>query len=154
MDIKSKKELSIFKFSLIAPVVNQTFSASSKMEYFRDVAKLTHKLPCGKNVKFSSVTIKKWYLDYMKGGLESLEPKKRKDAGMPRVLTVEVIEKIHEIKMMYPHITGKLVYQKIVEDGLLKSNKISLRIVQTITSDFTAFAELPHNSICSMNYQK
>lgn len=151
MDIKSKRELSIFKFSLIAPVVNQTFTTNSKMEYFRDVAKLTHKLPCGKDVKFSSMTIKKWYLNYMKGGLECLEPKTRSDAGMPRVLTDEVIEKIHEIKTIYPHITGKLVYQKLVEDGNLKSSKISLSTVlryikdnnlkasQLVSSDTKAF---------------
>ena len=129
MDTKTKKDLSIFKFSLIAPVVNGTFNASSKMEYFRDVAKLTHKLPDGKEVKYSSMTIKKWYLNYTKGGLERLEPKTRNDAGVPRILTEEIIEKIHEIKNTYPHITGKLVYLKLVEEGNIKSNKISLSTV-------------------------
>ena len=129
MDTKTKQELSIFKFSLIAPVVNGTFNASSKMEYFRDVAKLTHKLPSGKEVKYSSMTIKKWYLKYRKGGLESLEPKTRNDAGVPRVLTDELIERIHAVKNTYPHITGKLVYLKLVEDGHLKSSRVSLSTV-------------------------
>jgi len=129
MDIKTKKDLSIFKFSLIAPVVNETFNTSSKMGYFRDVAKLTHKLPSGKEVKYSSMTIKKWYQNYMKGGLESLEPKTRNDAGVPRLLTEEIVEKIHQIKNTYPHITGKLVYHKLVEEGHLKAKKISLSTV-------------------------
>ena len=95
MDIKIKKELSIFKFSLIAPVVNKTFNASSKMEYFRNVAKLSHKLPSGKEVKYSSMTIKKWYLKYMKGGLESLEPKTRNDANsIDRYLTISSLMKV------------------------------------------------------------
>jgi hypothetical protein len=32
------QELALFKFSLIAPVVNNTYAGISQMQYFRDVA--------------------------------------------------------------------------------------------------------------------
>lgn len=123
------QELALFKFSLIAPVVNNTYAAISQMQYFRDVAAKTHVLPNGKNVQYSSSTIKKWLLNYKKGGFDSLTTKMRSDAGMPRVITNAAIAKIHDIKANFPYITGKLVYQKLVEEGYLKASKTSISSV-------------------------
>ena len=57
-------ELALFKFSLIAPVVNDTYEAPSKMEYFRQLAAMKHVLPNGRTVQFAASTIKKWYINY------------------------------------------------------------------------------------------
>lgn len=129
MDMKFKKEMSLFKFSLIAPVINNTFHEHSKMEYFRAVSKKNHILPNGKEVFLSPNTIKKWYYYYTKGGLEALEPKVRCDYGSSRVLTDEVIEKIHKLKEKYPHITGNLVYLNLIEEGIAQSKNLSLSTV-------------------------
>lgn len=129
------KELALFRFSLIAPVVNNTFTTVSKMQYFRDLASKTHTLPNGKSVKFSSMSIKKWYLNYRKGGFDSLIPKSRSDAGIPRALDEVAINKIHDIKEKFPYITGKLVYQKLIEDGYIKASKTSISSVQRYIRD-------------------
>jgi len=129
MNEKEMQELALFRFSLIAPLVNQTYTTSSKMEYFRNVASKTHDLPNGKSVKFSPNAIKKWYQNYLKNGFDGLISKPRSDAGVPRVLTNDVIAKIHELKANFPYITGKLVYQKLLEDGYIKASKVSLASV-------------------------
>ena len=49
---KNSHELALFRFSLIAPVVNDTFDARSQMQYFRNVAAKTHIFPDGRSVKF------------------------------------------------------------------------------------------------------
>lgn len=120
------QEIALFRFSLIAPLVNNTFDACSKSEFFRNSASKTHMLPNGNKVKFSSGAIKKWFLNYRKEGFESLVPKTRKDLGKPRNLDSKAIEKIHDLKEKYPYITGKLVYQKLVEEGYIKVTKTSL----------------------------
>ena len=63
------------------------------------------------------------------GGIDSITPKRRCDMSIPRALTNEAILKIHEIKEKYPYITGKLVYQKLVEEGFIKCSETSMATV-------------------------
>ena len=129
MSDKNLHDLALFRFSLIAPVVNDTFDACSQMQFFRDIASKTHTLPDGKSVKFSSGAIKKWFLNYRKGGFDALIPKTRSDLGKPRSFDSSTIEKIHALKEKYPYITGKLLYQKLVEEGYIKVTNTSLASV-------------------------
>jgi len=124
-----ERDLALFRYSLIAPVVADTFESPSVTKYFEYVASKTYKLSNGKQVKYSANTIKSWYYEYLKHGLDSLYPKKRSDMGMPRVLSNGAIDKIHEIKQKFPYITGKAVYQKLVEEGYLNVKDTSLATV-------------------------
>lgn len=135
MEGKNTNEIGLFKFSLIAPVVNDTYDAVSKMQYFRDVAAKVHKLLDGRDVKYSASTIKHWYIDYQKGGFENLVPKTRKDLGKPRNLDINAINQIHALKEKFPYITGTLIYQKLVEDGYVKVSKTSLSTVLRYIKD-------------------
>lgn len=129
MNNEDAKKMALFRFSLIAPLVNDTYDALSKSQYFRNIASKTHELPNGKKIQLSSSTIKKWYLLYMNNGFDSLIPKTRSDAGIPRVMNDKVIKKIHDIKEKYPYITGKMVHQKLVEEGYIKATSVSLSSV-------------------------
>lgn len=129
MENKEKQDIALFRFSLIAPLVNETYEAASKNHFYRDVASKSHTLPNGTTVKISSGTVKKWFLKYKNGGFDALIPKSRKDAFKPRNLNSDAIAKIHEIKAMYPYITGTLVYQKLIEEGYIKTSKTSLATV-------------------------
>ena len=111
MSNEELQKIALFRFSLIAPLVNNTYEALSKMEYFRNIASREHTLPDGTEVKLAASTLKKWYLKYMKLGIDGLMPKIRNDAGKPRVINEEAINKIHEIKEIFPYITGKMIYQ-------------------------------------------
>ena len=123
------QELALFKFSLIAPVVNDTYQAASKIQYFREVAAKTHTLPNGNHVRVSSNTIKKWYLLYKNNGIDALIPKRRSDIGIPRTFDEIAIKKIYDIKAQFPYITGKLVYQKLLEEGYIKRSTTSISSV-------------------------
>lgn len=129
------EKIALFRFALIAPLVNNTYEASSKSEYFRKIASKTHNLPDGTETRISASSIKKWYLSYNKYGFDSLIPKIRSDAGKPRVLDTNAIKKIHEIKEKFPYITGIMVYQKLVENGHVKKNAVSLSSVHRYLRD-------------------
>lgn len=126
MKDKEIQELALFRFSLIGAIVNDTYQAHSQSQFFRDVASKSYPLPDGTIANFSPGTIKKWYLDYKHRGFDALVPKRRADAGLSRVISSDTIAKIHELKEMFPHITGTLVYQKLVEEGYMKAHKTSL----------------------------
>ena len=129
MNSKELQEISLFKFSLIAPIINDTYEASSQMEFFRNTASKTYIHPNGNKVKYSAGTIKGWHISYKQRGIDGLMPKKRNDAGLPRSFSEEAVIKIHDIKEKYPYITTKMVYQKLVEDGYIKESKVSLSSV-------------------------
>ena len=78
-DDEMKRQMALFRFLLIAPAVAWTFPKASKMDYFRETCTKEHLLPNGKLVRFSPLTLKKWYLKYTDGGLEALVPKARID---------------------------------------------------------------------------
>jgi transposase InsO family protein len=135
MTNKNLNDIALFRFSLIAPVVNDTFDAISQMEYFRNISAKTHTLPDGSSVKFSAGAIKKWFLTYRKEGFEALVPKTRRDLGKPRNLDLNAMNQIHALKEKFPYITGKLIYHKLVEEGYIKVNKTSLATVQRYIRD-------------------
>jgi putative transposase len=123
---KKIQAIGLFKFSLIAPVINDTYNSPSKEAFYREVASKTHKHPLGKKVKYASGTIKRWHMNYKKDGFEGLLPKQRSDAGLPRSFDEKAIDEINNIKEKFPHITTKMIYQKLIEDGYIKQSEVSL----------------------------
>lgn len=122
---KKLQDLALFRFSLIAPIVNETYDSASQSAYFREVASKSHTLPNGQLVKFSSGAIKKWYINYKHGGFDALIPKTRKDSRKPRTLNLDAINKIHSLKEQFPYITETLVYRKLVKEGYIKASDTS-----------------------------
>jgi len=68
-------------------------------------------------------------LDTKDGGIDAITPKRRCDINIPRVLSQNAMSQIHRIKEKYPYITGKLVYQKLVEEGFIKFSETSMATV-------------------------
>jgi hypothetical protein len=129
MEDKIIKEIALFRYALIAPVINDTFHADTKMEYFREIAQKKHILPNGKEVMYAAGTIKSWYLKYNKIGFDALYPKTRSDLGMTRTLDHETIHRIHELKDNFPYITATMIYQKLIEEGYITKDSMSLSTI-------------------------
>ena len=51
----------------------------------------------------------------MDGGLEALIPKARIDLGTSRALSVNVWRQIVSYREKFPYITGKKIYEKLIE---------------------------------------
>lgn len=131
---KVKNDIALFRYGLISQVVNNTYEEKSKEEYFRKVAINTYTLN-GKEIKLRASTIKGWYLDYKKLGFNGLIPKTRTDLNTSRKLTLEAQEKIIEYKKNYPHISGTLIYQKLIEDGYINEFNVSKSTVLKFIRD-------------------
>ena len=129
MDNDMRDKIALFKFSIIAPLCNDTFDAPSKAAYCRQMAEKSYTLPDGSIKRYSADTFKQWFIQYRNHGIEVLRPKGRNDAGLSRALSEEAAQRIAEIKQQYPHITGTLVYQKLIEEGYVKASGASLPTV-------------------------
>ena len=120
------KQVALFRFSLIAPLVNNCHAQKSNEDFFRSVASRKYILPLGKETTFAPTTIKHWYIQYLKKGFDGLIPKCRTDIGTSRAMPIKAIDKIYELKASLPHITGKAIYKKLVEDGILNYKDVSI----------------------------
>lgn len=125
-DEELKKQMALFRFSLIAPVVAGTYQEASKIAYFRVAADKDYTLPNGQVARFAATTLKAWYLSYMAGGLDALIPRNRIDLGKSRILSGDVCRQITAYREKFPHITGKKIYEKLIEEGYMKKTDASL----------------------------
>jgi len=123
-------EMAYFRFSLIAPVIQGTFTDPSKTAYYRRVTKNAFSLPNGKTMIYNPKTLEKWEEYYRKKGMDGLMPHERSDSGQPRVLDKNVIAEIHQLKEKFPRINATLIYTKLVEDGIINQQQVSLSSVQ------------------------
>ncbi|PXV91651.1 hypothetical protein C8E03_103209 [Lachnotalea glycerini] len=80
-------ETAHFRFALIAPVIQGTYSDTSASAYYRRVTKKPLTLPDGSLFHYQPGTLEKWVEYYKKGGMDGLMPKVRSDKGSTRTLT-------------------------------------------------------------------
>ena len=123
------RQIALLRFSIIGPLVNNCHDFPSKAAFFKDASTKEYTLPSGKNVKFAHTTIKTWYFNYIHNGFEALMPKQRNDIGNSRKLDCMVEEKICSLKQQYPRITGKCIYNTLIEDGTILKKNVSISTV-------------------------
>ena len=123
---EEKQELALFRFSMIAPVVNGTFREESKEAYYREVTKEPQIMPNGMLVQLAPSTIKKWYIKYNRDGLDALVPKSRVDLGRTKALREDAKRQIQTYMATFPHITGKKIYEKLIEEGYIFKTDFSV----------------------------
>ena len=136
-----KNEIALFRYGLISSVVNNTYEEVSKEEYYRKAATKTYTLN-GKDIKLRASTIKGWYIDYKNLGYDGLVPKTRRDLNTSRKISSEAQEKIVEYKKSFPHISGTLIYQKLIEDGYINEMEVSKStILKFIRDNYLLFGD-------------
>lgn len=121
-------DISLFRFSIIAPIVNNTHNFNSINEYLSFACNKTY-IFNGKEYKFSKSCIKNWYLSYKKNGIEALKTKIRNDKNNSRLLNNETIQRIISLREEMPRITGTAIYKKLIKEGYIKANEVSLSTV-------------------------
>lgn len=130
MNDEEKRNIALFRYGIIAPLISGTYDESkSRKEFFRNAAKRTYTNPRGNDVKFSNSTIERWYYDYKKGGFDALIPQKRADSGQPRKVDDDVIRQIRFLKEEYPKMPATIIHQKLIDNGTISKDGLSLSTI-------------------------
>ena len=136
--------MDLFRYSVIAPLINNTNEFNTINEYCDFVASKSYDFE-GKVIRLTSKTVKNWYYKYRKEGLESLENHKRSDKNNFRKIKNELVEdKIIELRKMYPRITTKKIYEKLLEDNYITSD----------VSVYAIFRYLKNNNLKAVQISK
>ncbi len=138
---KAKNDIALFRYGLISSLVNDTYEDKSKEAYFKRMASGTYNLN-DKEIKVGANTIKNWYNNYKKLGYAGLIPKTRTDLNQSRKLTAEAQQKIIDYKKTFPHISGTLIYQKLIEDGYINEFNVSkATVLKYIRDNYLLFGD-------------
>lgn len=122
-------EMAHFKFGLIAPVIQDTFSDPSAMAYYRRVTEEPITRPDGTPFKYNPGTLQKWVVYYRASGMDGLIPKTRRDKGMPRKLNDVAIEELFRLREKYPRINATMIHAMLLKNGYITPD-VNVRAVQ------------------------
>ena len=136
---KNKRDISLFRFSIIAPIINNTHGFKTKTAYIDFITSKIHHYD-GKDYKLTPSCIYRWVNLYKKEGITALENKTRSDCKSSRRLTPNAVEKIREIREQYPNITGTAMYKKMIKEQILNQKDI-------IQNDFNELIKDTNNKI-------
>lgn len=134
-NLDSAIKLAHFKFSLIAPVIQENFTDPSKLAYYRRVAEKPLARPDGTSYLYNPRTLAAWELLYRKGGMDALMPGVRKDSGVTRNLGDDAIAEIYRIKEKYPRLNATQIHLALLRDGYI-TTRTSLRCVQRFIKSY------------------
>ena len=127
--IKRNQQIALFRYELIIPALNNTFPDRSAFQYFCRIASNPVRYIDGTEVKIAQQTLRAWYYTYKRDGFDGLIPKTRNDCGVSRKIDDDVRSRIIELLKSNPRMTGTGIYLKMIEDGDINKNQVSLSTV-------------------------
>lgn len=139
-------KIALFRYEMIIPVLNRTYPDRSAIQYYKRVTSVPLQCPDGAR-DYSYQTVRYWYDKYKKEGFDGLYPKTRADKGHSRKLSKSVKDKIIRLKTEIPRMTATSIYLKLIEDGDIFKNDISL---STVTRFLSSRPELGHKPVEDM----
>lgn len=133
-DDDRRRDIAIFRFGLIAPVLHGTH-AGTAAEYFRRVSEHELEVPHVGLVRYRPHTLKAWLADYRTTGFNGLMPKPRSDLGRHRVITPPVVEAITLLLAQHPRMSATAVRERLVDDGVITSRSPSESVIRRFIRD-------------------
>ena len=112
------RDWAVFRYGLISEATRPLTDEVASQVLAR-VAARQHPLPDGSLRRFSVSTLRLWLRQYQRGGLDALLPRTRSDKGTFRALDDDAIEMICRHRVQHRHISVKLFWQILHDDGVL-----------------------------------
>jgi transposase InsO family protein len=108
MDQELRRNISLFRFTLISPLVNRRGMSRGEQEaVLRDIRAKDWEIPGSPRSSIARSTVLRWVALYEKSGrrIESLEPRPGKDLGTSRVLDSELEAALVMLRKEHPAIS-------------------------------------------------
>jgi transposase InsO family protein len=124
LDTRTRELIALKRFSLLGPVLNG--QVKNLKEYFGQLCAGPIEMPHYGSRVYSPKTLMSWLGDYRRGGFDSLKPGSRSDRGKSRKVNAEVMAKIKAKRAAHPRMTGVMLYEELVKEGVIAPEKLSL----------------------------
>ena len=102
MDKDQRLEVALFRYQIIANALDPDLKRGEMTRILREKAQRVYDHPTQGKRNYTFETLKKWYKQYRKEGLDALLPKERSDKGRSKALCPEIITKACDLKIEVP----------------------------------------------------
>ena len=144
MTEEMRKEYALMRYGIIAPVVCHMIpEGKTKKEFLEEASDRTYTNPDGKPVRFTAKTLERWCYLYDKGGFDALLRQPRNDKGKPRKIDEDIYEQIRHLKESYPRMPATEILKRLVENGTIAPEGISLSTVTRCVNRIVLERDLP-----------
>lgn len=150
----TQDDKSLFRYRLIAPLLDPDLKRGEKNQLFSAIAAKVHHLPGGRERRFSRETIRSWYKRYRKFGFEAgLKNKGRGDRGKSRVVPEEIIQKACDLKIEVPQRTLRTIIKILEKEKVIEPGKITKSTLHRIFQQKHLTAKIPKEKGYWQRYQ-
>jgi transposase InsO family protein len=112
--------VALFRYSVIAELVEEELERGEVGAKVAEIAGQRHYLPGKGSVRVRVRTVYRWLELYRKGGIEALRSRWRKDRGVTRRLSDEVLERAIVLRRENPKRSTKTMVDILEREGTLK----------------------------------
>lgn len=123
MSEEKQKDIALFRYRIIAPVLNET--GIGQMRYFRQMSERVLDVPWLGKKRFKPDTFKGWLRDYRNGGFDALKPKPRIDKGTSRKIDEHLGNIIREKTQKFSSLSCSGIYRLLISEGEIEPAFIS-----------------------------
>lgn len=113
----SRRDVALFRYGLIADLLVLPAGSREIAAGIRDRAARDHAIPGTRRTRVGEQTMRDWLRLYRAGGFDALFPKRRRDGGKPRRLTVDAAEALIAVKRENPAFSVRDAIARVREDG-------------------------------------
>ena len=120
--------LSLFRYSVIGPLVERdSYAPGEVTQLVSEIAAQTHYLAGTGPIKVTERTVYAWLRRYRQGGIKALGPKVRKDRGVRRVLSEQVLQRAIALRKEQPERWTSTIIDILKREGTLDGEPIPHR---------------------------
>ena len=119
-DEQRRKDIALFRYGLIAPVLHGAHSGCAA-DYFRQATATPLEVPHLGAVRFKPDTLKSWLQAFRAGALDALMPKPRADLGTSRSVSPEIERRLTELLAEHPRMSATLARDRLVAEQIITS---------------------------------
>jgi hypothetical protein len=109
-------DIALFRYGLIASLLFSPLPIGQVERLLRQIASQNYAIPYSKRKRIGITTLRRYLKQYQQGGFDALRPQERSDKGVPRALTVEVLEKAIALRQEQPARTTPMLVELLKRD--------------------------------------
>jgi len=123
---EKRTEIALFRYGLIAPLLHRPLERGEITAHLKACAAQSHQIPHSKRTTVSAGTVWEYLAAYRSGGFEALKPQVRNDAGRPRRIPEDIVQKAVALREEVPSRSANTIIDILRRDPEVPSE---LRLV-------------------------
>lgn len=141
MNDEQKKEIALFRYGLIHPLMQDNISSREKTSIRRQILQTEHKIPYSKTKWIDERTLRKYCQWYREGGFEGLIPGYRSDKGKVKSITEENLLKALQCKKEVPERSVRQIIHIMELEGIVKPGEIKHSTLSRLIKNYADMYE-------------